>query len=73
MTIELDREEVQQANAYVNTAFLLFLRLQVKNFVISILVYHLVPYRGKQSRGRFSSENSHQNLVTSEKLVTFPD
>ena len=28
-----------------------------------------IPYRGKKSRGKFSSE---KNLVTSEKLVTFP-
>ena len=28
-----------------------------------------IPYRGKKSRGKFSSG---KNLVTSEKLVTFP-
>ena len=30
---------------------------------------YLLPYRGKRSRGKFSSG---KNLVTSEKLVTFP-
>ena len=28
-----------------------------------------IPYRGKKSRGKFSSG---KNLVTSEKLVAFP-
>ena len=32
-------------------------------------LFLIIPYRGKKSRGKFSSG---ENLVTSEKLVTFP-
>ena len=43
--------------------------LKNQRIYLRVKIADLIPYRGKISRGKFLSG---KNLVTSEKLVTFP-